>query len=123
MNGMLVAHLKSPDFFDTEKWPDATLQIESVSPIDAPSDGLPNFQITADLTLLGITHPVEFSCLAGRNDEGDFIAQAQLDIDRTHWGVRYGSGRFFEWLGMHLVSDLISLQIKMTASGKILAEG
>ena len=48
--------------------------------------------------------------------EGRFVAQAHFDFDRTLWNVVYGSGRLFEKLGMHLVNDLISLQLKIVAS-------
>jgi hypothetical protein len=34
---------------------------------------------------------------------------AHFDFDRTRWNVIYGSSRFFEHLGMHLVFDLISI--------------
>ena len=47
--------------------------------------------------------------------EGRFVAQAHFDFDRTLWNVVYGSGRLFEKLGMHLVNDLISLQLKIVA--------
>jgi len=31
--------------------------------------------------------------------------EAHFDIDRTKWDIIYGSSRFFEHLGMHLVFD------------------
>jgi hypothetical protein len=36
-----------------------------------------------------------------------------LSFDRTHWNVLYGSGRYFQGLGMHLVYDLVDLEIKI----------
>jgi len=41
-----------------------------------------------------------------------------FDMDRTRWGVIYGSSRFFEHLGMHLVFDLISFQIRLVFEEK-----
>jgi len=38
-----------------------------------------------------------------------------FDIDRTRWNVIYGSSRFFEHLGMHLMFDPISIQIRIVA--------
>jgi hypothetical protein len=42
--------------------------------------------------------------------------EAHFDIDRTRWKVIYGSARFFEHLGMHLVFDPISIQIYLMLS-------
>jgi len=42
-------------------------------------------------------------------------AQAWLEIDRTRWGVNYGSGRLFAWLGKHVVNDHIGLHLKIHA--------
>ena len=41
--------------------------------------------------------------------------ESHFDIDRTRWGITYGSPRFFERLGMHLVFDLISIQLRIVA--------
>ena len=48
-------------------------------------------------------------------DDHGLIAEAHFDIDRTRWNVIYGSTRFFEHIGMHLVFDLISFQVKLVA--------
>ena len=45
--------------------------------------------------------------------DNKLVAEAQFDIDRTRWNIIYGSNRFFSHLGMHLVYDLISLQMKI----------
>ena len=45
--------------------------------------------------------------------DGSFVLEAHFDIDRTRWNVVYGSTRFFEYLGMHKVFDLLSFQIRM----------
>lgn len=45
--------------------------------------------------------------------EGKAAAQASFTIDRTQWGVIYGSGKFFKRLSGHLVNDLIEFQIKI----------
>lgn len=40
-------------------------------------------------------------------------AVASLDVDRTAFGSIYGSARFFEHLGMHIVYDVIHLQVRL----------
>jgi hypothetical protein len=51
----------------------------------------------------------------GSQEDGTLKAQAALDIDRTLWNVCYGSGRLYERLGMHLVNDLISIELFIVA--------
>lgn len=47
--------------------------------------------------------------------EHRITGQAVLEIDRTEFGSRYGSGRFFRFLGKHVVNDQIQLHIKLHA--------
>ncbi|MCE2694172.1 MAG: hypothetical protein LW645_07885 [Verrucomicrobiaceae bacterium] len=42
-------------------------------------------------------------------------AQGVLDLDRTQFRSVYGSGRFFRFLGKHIVNDHIHLHIKLHA--------
>ena len=61
----------------------------------------------------GLRAKQEFDTTVNRLPDGRLTAEAHFDFDRTHWNVIYGSNRFFEHLGMHLVFDLISLQMKI----------
>jgi polyisoprenoid-binding protein YceI len=115
MNRILIAHLESDDFFDTERFPEAVFEIESVEPIADAPDGTPNVECFGSLTMRGMTNPVAFRATTGRTGDGGWVAQAQLWIDRTEWGVNYGSGRLYEFLGMHLVNDHVSLDLTITA--------
>ena len=115
MNKMLVAHLCSADFFETSTYPEGKFIITEALRLENASPGAPNYRITGDLTLKGITHPVEFEAVIGWNTEQKLFTQAAFEIDRTKWNVMYGSGRFFERLGMHLVNDNITLQLFITA--------
>jgi hypothetical protein len=51
--------------------------------------------------------------------DGTLKAQAAIDLDRTLWNVNYGSGKLFERLGMHLVNDLISIELFIVARGEV----
>lgn len=110
---VLIAHLRSDDFFDTAQYPEARLKITEASLIPGAPQGSQNLHITADLTLRGITAPVSFSLAAGMDDDHRCVAQAAFSIDRTRWGVLYGSGSFFSRLAGHLVNDLIELQVRI----------
>lgn len=115
MNKMLIGHLFSADFFETSVFPEATFRIHVAELIEAASPGTPNYKITGDLTMKNITNPITFDAVIGWNTDGIFFAQSAFEIDRTKWDVMYGSGRFFERLGMHLVNDNITLQLFLTA--------
>ncbi len=113
MREMLEAHLKSEDFFDVIRFPEAVLLLSRITPLaDAPL-GNPNYEITGDLTLKGMTRDLSFRAILAPTPDGLLAADAHFDIDRTHWNVLYGSGKFYEKLGKHLVNDEISIALKL----------
>jgi len=113
MNGMLIAHLRSGDFFKVDEYPVATFVLSSASAIEGATAGLPNQRITGDLTVRGITKRITFDALVAEKGKGIFVAQAVFEIDRTEWGSIYGSGRFFARLGQHVVNDKVHLHLKV----------
>ena len=115
MQALLTNHLKSDDFFDVIHFPEARLLITSAETLPDAPESSPNYRIHGELTLKGETREIDFPAQIGLSTEGAIIARADFDIDRTHWNVIYGSGKFYEKLGKHLVSDLISLDIKIAA--------
>ncbi len=115
LHGVLNHHLKSDDFFDVERYPTAELKIRSAQPLAGATPGTPNFQFQADLKIKDVTREIVFSAIVACGEDGAFASVAQIEIDRTEWGVIYGSGRFFKMLGMHLVNDAITLLVKLIA--------
>jgi polyisoprenoid-binding protein YceI len=115
MRQMLEAHLKSDDFFDTARYPVAKFLLRELTPIPGSTPGMPNYSVRGMLTMKGTENPVEFLAAIGTN-ENEVVAQADFDMDRTKWNVLYGSGKFFERLGKHLVNDLISIQLRIVAA-------
>lgn len=112
---VLVAHLKSDDFFLTHVFPTATFEIISAKPVKDAFLSRPNVEIRGTLALRGAKAPLDFMATVSELPEKGLTAEAHFDIDRTKWGVIYGSSRFFEFLGMHLVFDLISFQVRIVA--------
>lgn len=113
--GKLEGHLKSADFFDVAKHPEATFKMTSAKTLPNPAPGKPTHEITGDLTLKGTTKPVTFpATVTMTGDKAE--ATATLTIDRTNWDVRYGSGKFFEGLGDKVIADEIALNVKLTAT-------
>ena len=115
LHDVLIAHLQSDDFFDVDLHPEARVKIASASPIEGARPGSCNLRVRAELTLKGITKPVEFIASTGVTGDGKAAAQASFAIDRTEWNVLYGSGRLFERLAGHLVNDLIELQLRIVS--------
>ncbi len=109
-NQKLIGHLKSDDFFGVAKFPQSTLEVKKIEP---KSDKLYHF--TADLTIKGITAPVEFD--AEVNDQsGQITATGVMTVNRTKYGIKYGSGSFFEGLGDKVIYDDFTLKFKLVAA-------
>jgi polyisoprenoid-binding protein YceI len=103
-NAQFAGHLASDDFFSTEKYPEATLEITSVS----------GNHVEGSLTIKGITHPVGFD--AAVNVNGDIlIATGKLVIDRTKYEMKFRSGNFFKDLGDTLIYNDFELNVSVTA--------
>jgi polyisoprenoid-binding protein YceI len=105
----LIDHLKSPDFFDIEKFPFSTIAITRVD-----STNNENKTVTGDLTIKGTTHPITFPVKMVMKD-GMVEAGATLVIDRTLWDIRYRSGKFFDNLKNEVIPDSIEFNIKIVA--------
>ncbi len=112
---VLVHHLHDHDFFDVALFPEARLVITSAIPLAGSGPGSSNLRVTADLTIKGQTHPIEFDAASGFTPDGHAAAQAVFSIDRTRWGILYGSGKFFQRLAGHLVNDLIAFEVKIVS--------
>ena len=110
---ILEAHLKSDDFFFVKLFPWARFNLKEARPVDNATYTLPNFKINGDLELRGVTAPLSFSANLAQTEDDSIVADAHFDIDRTRWGIIYGSSRFFKHMGMHVVYDLISVQLKL----------
>jgi polyisoprenoid-binding protein YceI len=105
----LVGHLTSPDFFDAKNHTTATLKINTVSVIEGNKH-----QITGELTIKGITHPITFPATVDMKD-GKLAAYAEMIVDRTLYDIKYGSGKFFEGLGDKMIKDEFSINFKIAA--------
>ena len=113
INAMLLRHLADTDFFDTARFPTAEFWLGAAVEIPDVKPGVPNYEFTGLLRLRGVTQEISFPVVVAANGLNRISAQAQVEIDRTRWGVLYGSSRFFDFLGKHVVNDAIHLHLKM----------
>jgi polyisoprenoid-binding protein YceI len=105
----LIDHLKGTDFFDVKKFPIATIEITKVK-----SMNMEDKEIAGNLTIKGITHPVVFPAQIEMKN-GNIIANGKLIIDRTKWGIRYESGKFYDNLANKAIADSVEFNIKIVA--------
>jgi len=111
---VLIAHLKSDDFFFTEKFPTPRFTIDSARKI-GESLSAPNFEVEGTLELRGVRNAMKFLATVSNLPDSAISAEAHFDFDRTQWKIIYGSSRYFEHLGMHLVFDPISIGLHIVA--------
>lgn len=89
----LTGHLKSVDFFNVKEHPKATFTSTKIEPA---GDGQVN--ITGDLTLLGNTQSITFPATV--STEGEFSLKAEFQIDRTQFGMDFGTDNVLKEVDM-----------------------
>jgi polyisoprenoid-binding protein YceI len=112
---LLIRHLTSDDFFDVARYPSASYTITGSERLANAAPGTPNYLIRGTLELHGITRGLYLPTEVAPQEDGRLKAHAVIDLDRTLWGVIYGSGTFFEKLGIHLVSNMVSIELFLVA--------
>ena len=107
----LEGHLKSPDFFGVEKYPNTFITFQS------DENPIKNNQInlTGELTIKDITHPITFTAEL-LEIKPSIIAKANLSFDRSKYDVRFRSGKFFENLGDKLILDDIEVDVLLVTN-------
>ena len=110
----LTEHLKSADFFNVAVNPLAKFKITDVQALKTPPEGAienANATVTGQLTMIGVTKPVTFAArIVVSNHKID--AEAQLEINRTDWGMNYAADPA---LGEHHILPMVKLHIKFEA--------
>lgn len=109
-NARLEGHLKSDDFFSTDKFPKATFVISSIE-----SKGGDQYNVKGDLTIKGITNPIEFPATI-QTANGQINAKANIVVDRTKFDIKFRSGNFFENLGDKAIDDNFELNVELVGN-------
>jgi polyisoprenoid-binding protein YceI len=113
-NAKLLGHLKSADFFNVESAPESSFEIVSVEPIAGAAAGAANYNVKGNLTIKGISKAITFPATINVS-ENDVAANAEFDIDRTEWDIKYGSGKFFQDLGDKMINDAFTVKFALNA--------
>jgi polyisoprenoid-binding protein YceI len=86
------------DFFETNKFPTATLEI--VRDTGKALEGM--------MTIKGKTNRVMIPYTKNGN-----MYKGTLKFDRTKYGIKYGSGSFFKGLGDKMIHDEVTLNFNV----------
>lgn len=84
----LTAHLKTPDFFDVARFPQATFVSNSITPIAAGTAGGPTHTVRGMLNMHGAEREVSFPVTATTTPDGTH-ATSEFTINRHDWGISY----------------------------------
>ena len=112
-NARLESHLKSDDFFSTEKYPKATFVATKVE-----SKGGDQYLVKGNLTIKGITNEIEFPATI-QISSGQVAAKAKILVDRTKFDIKFRSGNFFENLGDKAIEDNFELNVDLVGSANV----
>ena len=116
MKANLENHLKGTvegkegDFFDTTKFPTALFEITEISEAEGKT------MVSGNLTMKDKTHNITFPAVINHSENSVEIKSEPFTIDRTLWGVNYGSKTIFDNLGDKFINDEIELTITIVAN-------
>jgi polyisoprenoid-binding protein YceI len=99
----LEGHLKNEDFFNTTVHKKARLKLQKII-----SKSGNTYEVESNLTIKNVTKPVKFKVSIK-----DKKISGKLVFNRTHYGIKYGSGSFFTGLGDKMIFDDVELDFKV----------
>lgn len=114
-NKNLAGHLMSDDFFKVAANPTSTFVITSVKPFSGTDSKLKGatHTITGNLTMLGVNKSVSFPAIVSMSG-GLLKANADFNINRTDWGLSYGSDKS---LGDKFIKPEVNIGLNIVAKG------
>lgn len=99
----LTGHLKSPDFFDVEKFPESAFDVT-----DLKKESETAYTISGNFTLHGTTKNISFPATVSRNGE-TLMIHSKFDINRKNFGIVY-AGKADD-----LIRDEVVIELKLEA--------
>lgn len=115
MNGQLVGHLKSADFFDVAKFPEGKFEITSVEELQ--NDSI-SHKISGNLKLKNVEKNISFGANISKEGNSYKAVSVPFTIDRTQWGITYQSKNIFKDLKDSFINDNIEIQLTIVANAK-----
>ena len=124
MKGNLEAHLKGTSegkedhFFNVAKYPTGKFEITKVVKVNGNPEA--THSIYGNLTMRDVTKQVGFQALVGIGKDRIEVTTPSFTINRTDWGVNYGSQSVFDNLGDKFINDEIGLSITLKAGKEMM---
>lgn len=101
---------KEDHFFNVEKYPTAAFEVTGVTEKEGKK------MMQGNLTIRDQKKNIEFPVTYGINGADMTLSSEPFTIDRTEWGVNYGSKSVFDNLGDKFISDDIQLTVNLKAT-------
>lgn len=108
----LEGHLKTGDFFEVDKFPEATFEVTGVK---AGGVEGATHTVSGNLTMKGITKSVDIPANVTVADGKVTVSTPEFTIDRTQWDIKYSSG-LFGAVGDKIIADDVKLKITLVGS-------
>lgn len=105
-NAKLKTHLMKDDFFSTEKHPTATFTISKVE----------GSNVTGNLTIKEVTKPITFVMETSKTANEVKLLAKDIQIDRTEFGIKYKSKKFFENIKDKFINDNFKISFNLEAA-------
>tara|TARA_B110000003_G_scaffold274086_2_gene313158 strand:+ start:1012 stop:1680 length:669 start_codon:yes stop_codon:yes gene_type:complete len=111
----LESHLKGTvegkegDFFNVMQYPTATFEVTGVADVAGKT------MMSGNLTMLSISQNISFPVKVTSQDNMIQVKSETFTIDRTKWGINYGSKSIFDNLGDKFIDDDMEITIDVTA--------
>lgn len=111
-NDKFIDHLFGDDFFSVKKYPIAMYEIGGSRKL---KDG--GLQAIGQLKIKGIEVKQEMLMKITPSGDHDLKMVGEMEIDRTLFNIRYGSGKFFDGLGDKMIDDTFMLKFELSLAG------
>lgn len=116
----LEGHLKGmgtdnkDHFFNVATYPTAKFAITKVTKLMGNPEA--THLIYGNLTMRDVTKEVGFNANVQMDDQKLVVVTPMFMIDRTEWGIKYGSKKFFDDLKDKFINDEMGIKISLTAA-------
>lgn len=118
MNAKLVGHLKSDDFFNTEKFKSATMTIKTIEETSRENGTekaklIVKYDVVGTFVIKGISQDISFPVTVSYFGAAGLRADANITIDRTLFDIHYGADKS---LGDRMIYKNFDLKVSLAAS-------
>ncbi len=112
-NGKLIGHLKSEDFFSTDKFAISSFKFTSAKLVKESKNGLDfenTYDVVGELVIKGKSNPINLKVLV-KSQNGNIEAYSTFKVDRLKYDIKYASKNFFEGLGDKTIDNEFKLKL------------